>query len=214
LPRAASGDGMTYSLGTRVRCWTRRMIWLQMAIWPFQLAHPGDCLALSGEPDRQKCFENFYRQAIAREGNGSKLGERQTADAKTGSAAAPVTTYATTKTERLPRRKAPRPQASTELVDDGSKPWDGKESPDQIVGRLAEQSMIETLGRVGLSQAEAEKRVQANRLINGCATEYCRAYLEPYQATVDRLPAGSARREAERELQWQFRVHANPASPR
>lgn len=63
------------------------------------------------------------------------------------------------------------------------------------------------------ANAAAESRWQSGRLINGCATSYCRESLAPYQEKVDQFRGqgnSPAKTEAEAELRWQFRTRANP----
>lgn len=58
-----------------------------------------------------------------------------------------------------------------------------------------------------------ESEWQSTRLINSCATAYCKDVLAPYQEKVDEFRGQTnspAKQAAERELQWQLFRYANP----
>lgn len=149
-----------------------------------------DCLTIAADAARMQCLEAHYR-STAETSQGKRTSNTPASDSKR-------------QRRGTEAQSAPQPTAPTA---------NNKEDVNAILNNLAGSHSQSALGSALADEEKAQRAFQAGRLINACATAYCQYRLAPYQAAVDRYrddPNNPNKKEAESELRWQFRIHANP----
>lgn len=147
-----------------------------------------NCNIYTIDAERLRCLEVFYE---SKNGSSSENGKNSKVQSDLGQ-----------------RRSATKGKTQSEALRK-DKPEDVNAILDSLAGNYVQSDQAAQ----NIKERKQNEEWQKTRLINACATAYCKRALAPYQEAVDQYQGqrnNPAKAEAEAELRWQFRMRANP----